>query len=146
MEGVEKDCGALGWLFQALVNDMKYSYPVWEDFTAKATKLHSQLRTTVLAAAAFLDAFQKVADMATSTRGATRDIGSALTRMCMRHRSIEAKLRHLTNALMEKLIAPLHDKIEEWKKTSHFPQTHQDKEDHINHKNHAGYLHTKPEM
>ncbi|XP_028823229.1 protein MTSS 2-like isoform X2 [Denticeps clupeoides] len=118
MEGVEKDCGALGGLFQALVNDMKYSYPVWEDFTAKATKLHSQLRTTVLAAAAFLDAFQKVADMATSTRGATRDIGSALTRMCMRHRSIEAKLRHLTNALMEKLIAPLHDKIEEWKKTS----------------------------
>ncbi|KAG7235936.1 hypothetical protein INR49_001751 [Caranx melampygus] len=45
------------------------SYPVWEDFSAKATKLHSQLRTTVLAAVAFLDAFQKVADMATNTRG-----------------------------------------------------------------------------
>ncbi|KAK5612603.1 hypothetical protein CRENBAI_010747 [Crenichthys baileyi] len=44
------------------------SYPVWEDFSAKATKLHSQLRTTVLAAVAFLDAFQKVADMATNTR------------------------------------------------------------------------------
>lgn len=28
--------------------------------------------------------------------GATRDIGSALTRMCMRHRSIETKLRHFT--------------------------------------------------
>uniref|UniRef100_A0A8B9H4N7 MTSS I-BAR domain containing 2b n=1 Tax=Astyanax mexicanus TaxID=7994 RepID=A0A8B9H4N7_ASTMX len=28
---------------------------------------------------------------------ATRDIGSALTRMCMRHRSIESKLRHFTN-------------------------------------------------
>uniref|UniRef100_A0AAY4BSG4 IMD domain-containing protein n=1 Tax=Denticeps clupeoides TaxID=299321 RepID=A0AAY4BSG4_9TELE len=92
-----------GGLFQALVNDMKYSYPVWEDFTAKATKLHSQLRRV----ATWLQ-----------YRGATRDIGSALTRMCMRHRSIEAKLRHLTNALMEKLIAPLHDKIEEWKKTS----------------------------
>uniref|UniRef100_A0A8C2JRR1 MTSS I-BAR domain containing 2a n=1 Tax=Cyprinus carpio TaxID=7962 RepID=A0A8C2JRR1_CYPCA len=75
-------------------------------------------RTTVLAVAAFLDAFQKVADMATNTRGATRDIGSALTRMCMRHRSIEAKLRHFTNALMEKMIAPLQDKIEEWKKTA----------------------------
>uniref|UniRef100_A0A8B9L0Y3 MTSS1-like protein n=1 Tax=Astyanax mexicanus TaxID=7994 RepID=A0A8B9L0Y3_ASTMX len=79
---------------------------------------HSQLRTTVLATAAFLDAFQKVADMATNTRGATRDIGSALTRMCMRHRSIEAKLRHFTNALMERLITPLQDKIEEWKKTA----------------------------
>ncbi|XP_053303086.1 protein MTSS 2 [Pleuronectes platessa] len=118
MESVEKECGALGGLFQAIVNDMKCSYPVWEDFSAKATKLHSQLRTTVLAAVAFLDAFQKVADMATNTRGATRDIGSALTRMCMRHRSIEAKLRQFTNALMESLITPLQDKIEDWKKTA----------------------------
>ncbi|XP_077420844.1 protein MTSS 2 isoform X3 [Vanacampus margaritifer] len=118
METVEKECGALGGLFQAIVNDMKCSYPVWEDFSAKATKLHSQLRTTVLAAVAFLDAFQKVADMATNTRGATRDIGSALTRMCMRHRSIEAKLRQFTNALMESLIMPLQDKIEDWKKTA----------------------------
>uniref|UniRef100_A0A3Q1I1Y5 IMD domain-containing protein n=1 Tax=Anabas testudineus TaxID=64144 RepID=A0A3Q1I1Y5_ANATE len=118
METVEKECGALGGLFQAIVNDMKCSYPVWEDFSAKATKLHSQLRTTVLAAVAFLDAFQKVADMATNTRGATRDIGSALTRMCMRHRSIEAKLRQFTNALMESLVTPLQDKIEDWKKTA----------------------------
>ncbi|XP_042352205.1 MTSS I-BAR domain containing 2a isoform X2 [Plectropomus leopardus] len=118
MESVEKECGALGGLFQAIVNDMKSSYPVWEDFSAKATKLHSQLRTTILAAVAFLDAFQKVADMATNSRGATRDVGSALTRMCMRHRSIEAKLRHFTNALMEGLVTPLQDRIEEWKKTA----------------------------
>ncbi|NXV75212.1 MTSSL protein, partial [Atlantisia rogersi] len=50
--------------------------------------------------------------------GATRDIGSALTRMCMRHRSIEAKLRQFTNALMESLINPLQDRIEDWKKTA----------------------------
>ncbi|XP_072925798.1 protein MTSS 2 isoform X12 [Hemitrygon akajei] len=115
--GMDKECGALGGLFQAVINDMKGSYPIWEDFNAKAAKLHSQLRTTVLAAAAFLDAFQKVADMATNTRGATRDIGSALTRMCMRHRSIEAKLRHFTNALMESLINPLQERIEDWKKS-----------------------------
>uniref|UniRef100_A0A8C8SSH3 MTSS I-BAR domain containing 2 n=1 Tax=Pelusios castaneus TaxID=367368 RepID=A0A8C8SSH3_9SAUR len=118
METAEKECGALGGLFQAIVSDMKSSYPIWEDFNSKATKLHSQLRTTVLAAVAFLDAFQKVADMATNTRGATRDIGSALTRMCMRHRSIEAKLRQFTNALMESLINPLQDRIEDWKKTA----------------------------
>ncbi|XP_070828525.1 MTSS I-BAR domain containing 2a [Chaetodon trifascialis] len=118
MESVEKECGALGGLFQAIVNDMKSSYPVWEDFTAKATKLHSQLRTTILAAVAFLDTFQKVADMATNSRGATRDFGSALTRMCMQHRSIEAKLRHFTNALMEGLVMPLQGRIEEWKKTA----------------------------
>ncbi|XP_061561068.1 protein MTSS 2 isoform X8 [Phycodurus eques] len=38
--------------------------------------------------------------------------------MCMRHRSIEAKLRQFTNALMESLITPLQDKIEDWKKTA----------------------------
>ncbi|XP_063169258.1 protein MTSS 2 isoform X2 [Candoia aspera] len=118
MEAAEKECGALGGLFQAIVNDMKSSYPVWEDFNSKATKLHSQLRTTILAAVAFLEAFQKVADVATNARGATRDIGSALTRMCMRHRSIETKLRQFTSALMESLISPLQERIEDWKKTA----------------------------
>uniref|UniRef100_A0A2K6NDY7 MTSS I-BAR domain containing 2 n=1 Tax=Rhinopithecus roxellana TaxID=61622 RepID=A0A2K6NDY7_RHIRO len=56
--------------------------------------------------------------MATNTRGATRDIGSALTRMCMRHRSIETKLRQFTNALLESLINPLQERIEDWKKAA----------------------------
>ncbi|CDQ64048.1 unnamed protein product [Oncorhynchus mykiss] len=51
---------------------------------------------TVIVTSSFLDAFQKVADMATGTRGATKEIGSALTRMCMRHRSIESKLKLFT--------------------------------------------------
>ncbi|XP_025778304.1 metastasis suppressor protein 1 [Puma concolor] len=97
---------------------MAGSYPVWEDFINKAGKLQSQLRTTVVAAAAFLDAFQKVADMATNTRGGTREIGSALTRMCMRHRSIEAKLRQFSSALIDCLINPLQEQMEEWKKVA----------------------------
>uniref|UniRef100_A0A6Q2YJV9 MTSS I-BAR domain containing 1 n=1 Tax=Esox lucius TaxID=8010 RepID=A0A6Q2YJV9_ESOLU len=92
------------------------SYPIWEDFITKAGKLQSQLRATVVAAAAFLDAFQKVADLATSTRGGTRDIGSALTRMCMRHRSIEAKLRQFSMAFIDCLINPLQEQMEEWKR------------------------------
>ncbi|KAI5106031.1 metastasis suppressor 1 isoform X2 [Silurus meridionalis] len=69
MEAVmEKECSALGGLFQAIINDMKSSYPVWEDFISKAGKLQAQIRTTVMAVAAFLDAFQKVADLATGTR------------------------------------------------------------------------------
>nr|XP_032816720.1 protein MTSS 2 isoform X12 [Petromyzon marinus] len=115
---IEKECGALGGLFQAVMNDMKVSYPIWEDFISRASKLHSQLRTTLTAAGAFLEAFQKVADMATNTRGATRDIGSALTRMCMRHRSIETKLAHFTQALASNLLGPLQEKLEEWKKTA----------------------------
>uniref|UniRef100_A0AAZ3RHZ8 IMD domain-containing protein n=2 Tax=Oncorhynchus tshawytscha TaxID=74940 RepID=A0AAZ3RHZ8_ONCTS len=113
---IEKECSALGGLFQSVIGDMKNSYPIWEDFISKAGKLQSQLRATVVAAAAFLDAFQKVADLATNTRGGTRDIGSALTRMCMRHRSIEAKLRDFSMAFMDCMINPLQDQMEEWKR------------------------------
>ncbi|KAM4582560.1 protein MTSS 1, partial [Fundulus diaphanus] len=116
--GIEKECSALGGLFQLIMNDMKASYPTWEDFVSKGAKLQSQLRTTIVVTGAFLDAFQKVADMATGTRGATKDIGSALTRMCMRHRSIESKLKLFTTALSEGLITPLELKMEEWKKAA----------------------------
>ncbi|CAF99993.1 unnamed protein product [Tetraodon nigroviridis] len=124
---IEKECSALGGLFQTVIGDMKSSYPVLEDFITKAGKLQSQLRATAVTVATFLDAFQKVADLATNSRvsiqtimpvladswlalqsdslelwsvssaaGGTRDIGSALTRMCMRHRSIEAKLKQFS--------------------------------------------------
>ncbi|XP_078735713.1 protein MTSS 2-like isoform X1 [Lampetra fluviatilis] len=115
---LERECNALGGLFQSIVNDMKSSYPVWEDFTNKATKFHSQLRTTVVAAATFLDAFQKIADLATNSRGATREIGSAFTRMCMRHKSIEFKLRQFSVALLDSLINPLQERLEDWKKST----------------------------
>ncbi|XP_040901109.1 protein MTSS 1-like isoform X3 [Toxotes jaculatrix] len=113
---IEKECSALGGLFQTLIGDMKSSYPIWEDFITKAGKLQSQLRATVVAVAAFLDAFQKVADLATNSRGGTRDIGSALTRMCMRHRSIEAKLKQFSMGFLEGLINPLQEQMEEWKR------------------------------
>ncbi|XP_034440449.1 protein MTSS 1 isoform X9 [Hippoglossus hippoglossus] len=116
--GIEKECSALGGLFQLIMTDMKASYPTWEDFVTKGAKLQSQLRTTIVVTGAFLDAFQKVADMATGTRGATKEIGSALTRMCMRHRSIESKLKLFTTALSESLITPLELKMEEWKKAA----------------------------
>lgn len=114
--GMEKECSALGGLFQTIMNDMKASYPTWEDFISKAIKLQSQLRNTTIVTGSFLDAFQKIADMAINTRGATKEIGSALTRMCMRHRNIESRLKHLTVALSDSLINPLEGKIEEWKK------------------------------
>ncbi|KAM9310107.1 protein MTSS 1-like [Pholidichthys leucotaenia] len=113
---IEKECSALGGLFHTLIADMKSSYPIWEDFTNKAGKLQSQLRATAVAVAAFLDAFQKVADLATNSRGGTRDIGSALTRMCMRHRSIEAKLKQFSIGFLEGLINPLQEQMEDWKR------------------------------
>ncbi|XP_041664140.1 protein MTSS 1-like [Cheilinus undulatus] len=115
---MERECSALGGLFQTVIGDMKGGYPVWDDFISKASKLQSQLRTTVVAVAAFLDAFQKVADLATNSRGGTRDIGSALTRMCMRHRSIEAKLRQFSMVFLDCLINPLQEQMEEWKRVA----------------------------
>jgi len=114
----ERDCLAMGSMFQLVINDMKAGSQNWEDLVIKATKFHAQLKGTITASTAFLDSFQKIADMATSTRGGTKEIGSALTRICLRHRSVEAKLKTLTSALMDCLVSPLQDRLEEWKKTT----------------------------
>uniref|UniRef100_A0A1A8MAV9 Metastasis suppressor 1 n=2 Tax=Nothobranchius pienaari TaxID=704102 RepID=A0A1A8MAV9_9TELE len=113
---IEKECSALGGLFQTVIGDMKSSYPIWEDLITKAGKLQSQLRATAVAVTVFLDAFQKVADLATNSKGGTRDIGSALTRMCLRHRSIEAKLKQFSMCFLEGLINPLQEQMEDWKR------------------------------
>ncbi|XP_022082459.1 MTSS1-like protein [Acanthaster planci] len=112
----ERDCSVLGGLFQTIINDMKGSVPVWEDFTSKASKLHTQLKTTIVAVSAFLEAFQRIADIATNSRGATKDLGASLTRMCIRHKTIELKLKSFTNAIMECLVNPLQERMEDWKK------------------------------
>ncbi|KAJ8708455.1 hypothetical protein PYW07_010580 [Mythimna separata] len=49
-------------------NDRTNSAPMWEEFISKATKLHSALKSALVAIAAFLDAFQKIADAATNAR------------------------------------------------------------------------------
>uniref|UniRef100_A0A3Q0SJX9 MTSS I-BAR domain containing 1 n=1 Tax=Amphilophus citrinellus TaxID=61819 RepID=A0A3Q0SJX9_AMPCI len=81
--GIEKECSALGGLFQLIMNDMKVKNGHTSPLTSRLIVF---IVTTIAVTGAFLDAFQKVADMATGTRGATKEIGSALTRMCMRHR------------------------------------------------------------
>jgi metastasis suppressor protein 1 len=66
----------------------------------------------------FLDAFQRIADLATNTKGATREIGTGLTRLILRHKSIEQKLKSLTNALLDTFIQPLNERIDDWKKST----------------------------
>ncbi|XP_048523340.1 flocculation protein FLO11 isoform X3 [Dendroctonus ponderosae] len=113
---IDKESG-LGGLFQQIIMDMKNGMPLWEDLIAKATKLHSSLKATILAVTAYLEAFQKIADSATNTRGATREIGTALTRICLRHKAVENRMKHFTGVIMECLIIPLQDRLEEWRKT-----------------------------
>lgn len=75
-------------------------------------------RSTIAASTAFLDSFQKIADMATTTRGGTKEIGTALTRLCLRQRSVEAKMKAFNAAIMDRLVLPLQERVEEWKKTT----------------------------
>lgn len=117
--GSERERSGLGGLFQSLVSDMKGSSPLWDDLLSKASKLQSQLRATVGAVSSFLDAFQRVAELASSSRGGTRDIGVALSRTCLSHRSIETKLRHFSVMLVECLVEPLQEQMEEWKRSLH---------------------------
>jgi len=116
MEGnIERECSALGGLFQQIVTDMKNGTPLWEDLVAKATKLHTCLRATIQAIAAYLDVFQKIADAATNARGATKEIGTALTRICLRQKAVEARMKTFTSAIMNCLVVPLQAKLEDWR-------------------------------
>nr|NP_001260748.1 missing-in-metastasis, isoform L [Drosophila melanogaster]AGB93281.1 missing-in-metastasis, isoform L [Drosophila melanogaster] len=114
---LERDSSALGSLFQQIINDMKNTSPLWEDFVAKAGKLHTCLRAAIQAIAAYLDAFQKIADAATNSRGASKEIGTALTRVCLRHKAVETRLKTFTSTIMDCLVQPLQERIEDWKRT-----------------------------
>ncbi|CAF0963739.1 unnamed protein product [Adineta steineri] len=118
IENAEKECAVLGSLFQGIVNEMKNSSTLWEDLASKANKMHLQLKSTITTFSVFLDAFQRIADLATNTKGATREIGTALTRLILRHKSIEQKLKSFTSSLVETFIQPLNERIEEWKKSA----------------------------
>nr|CAB3264071.1 metastasis suppressor protein 1 [Phallusia mammillata] len=115
---IEKECSLLGTLFQNIVTDLKSSSPVWEEFVSRGMKLYTLLKSTTFAVSAFVESMQKIADNATNTKGSTKDIGSALTRICVRQKMVENKLKQFTNALLENLISPIQDRLEEWKKVA----------------------------
>ncbi|XP_022698656.1 uncharacterized protein LOC111265912 [Varroa jacobsoni] len=122
---IEKDVSVLSGLFTFIITDLKGSTPIWEDFLMKTGKLHSQLKVTMSCLGTFVEAMQRIADMATSAQGATRDVGKALTRLCLRHRAFENRLKALIDALQDALIIPMTDKIEDWKRiTTQIDRTH----------------------
>uniref|UniRef100_A0A0P4W6L3 IMD domain-containing protein n=1 Tax=Scylla olivacea TaxID=85551 RepID=A0A0P4W6L3_SCYOL len=119
IDTLDRDCSALAGLFQMVINDMKGSGPMWEDFLTRASKLQHALKAMLVALTSFLDAFQRIADAATSTRGATKEVGAALTRICLRHRAVENRVRTLTTALVECVVLPLQERVEEWRRSQH---------------------------
>lgn len=48
--------------------------------------------------------------------GASKEIGTALTRVCLRHKAVETRMKTFTTAIMDSLIIPLQDKVEDWKR------------------------------
>ncbi|TRY62188.1 hypothetical protein TCAL_17208 [Tigriopus californicus] len=50
--------------------------------------------------------------------GATREIGACLTRIVIRHKAMETRMKTLCSALLECMVVPLQDKLEEWRKTT----------------------------
>ncbi|BHF82557.1 Metastasis suppressor protein 1 [Sparganum proliferum] len=89
----------------------------WEDFIGKSSKLNASLTTTIQCLAGFLEAFQKISDIAQGSNFGLRDLGMAMTRFCLRQRGVESRLRTFNSQLGDCLIAPLTDRLEEWKRT-----------------------------
>ena len=50
--------------------------------------------------------------------GATRDIGACLTRIVMRHKSMESRMKTLCAALLDCMILPMQDQMEDWRKSA----------------------------
>ena len=53
-----------------------------------------------------------------SIPGATRDIGTCLTRIVIRHRSMESRMKSLAGALMDCLIIPVQGRLDEWRRVT----------------------------
>ncbi|CAH8665333.1 unnamed protein product [Dicrocoelium dendriticum] len=99
-----------------ILADLKSSYPYWEDVVSKAGKLHSSINLVAQHSAAFFDAIQKVADLASRASGGGREIGACLTRVCLRQRRLQTKLKSLSNHLLTSVATPLSTKVDEWRR------------------------------
>ncbi|KAF7260941.1 hypothetical protein EG68_01812 [Paragonimus skrjabini miyazakii] len=97
--------------------NLKNTLTLWEDMVSKTMKLNAALRTVIQCIAGFLEAFQKVADSAYSSNCGLRELGSSMTRFCLRERGLESRLRIFNSQLLDCLAAPLADRLEEWRRT-----------------------------
>ncbi|KAH9580408.1 Metastasis suppressor protein 1, variant 2 [Schistosoma haematobium] len=83
----------------------------------KTSKLSASLKTVIQCIGGFLEAFQKIADCAYGSNCGLKDLGSSMTRFCLRERGLESRLRTFNSQLTECLTAPLVDRLEEWKRS-----------------------------
>ncbi|KAA0194730.1 Metastasis suppressor protein 1 [Fasciolopsis buskii] len=79
--------------FTSQLANLKNTLSLWEDVASKTMKLSAALRTVIQCIAGFLEAFQKVADSAYGSNCGLRELGSCMTRFCLRERGLESRLR-----------------------------------------------------
>ncbi|EFO88557.1 hypothetical protein CRE_13654 [Caenorhabditis remanei] len=102
-------------LYQSVVHDMKQTYPGWESLSQKAHKLGTHLRATAQCLSSFTEAMQQVSDNANNLKGASRDVGACVTRVCIKQRAIESRMRSWADALCEELAISLQQRGNYWK-------------------------------
>ncbi|EGT35468.1 hypothetical protein CAEBREN_23447 [Caenorhabditis brenneri] len=102
-------------LYQSVVHDMKHTYPGWDSLSQKAQKLGTQLRATAQCLSSFTEAMQTVCDNANNLKGASRDVGACVTRVCIKQRAIENRMRSWADALCEELAISLQQRGNYWK-------------------------------
>ncbi|KAM3178915.1 hypothetical protein ACTXT7_001591 [Hymenolepis weldensis] len=76
------------------------------------------MSVTMQCMSGFLEAFQKIADIAETNNAGLRPFGIALRRYCLRQRCIESRLRSFNSQITDCLVTPLSDRLEEWRRTS----------------------------
>ncbi|VDL76316.1 unnamed protein product [Nippostrongylus brasiliensis] len=91
------------------------SYPAWEMVGQRAQKLSAQLRATATCLAGFVDSIQAVSDYANNLKGAARDMGVCMTRVCMRERALEHRLRSVADALSDETAVSIQQRAAYWK-------------------------------
>ncbi|KRY12929.1 Metastasis suppressor protein 1 [Trichinella patagoniensis] len=65
---LEKESNALAGLFQNIICDLKGGQAVWDDLIQKTVKFSGQMKLTIGAVSGFIEALQRVADMATAAK------------------------------------------------------------------------------
>ncbi|KAK5968848.1 IMD domain-containing protein, partial [Trichostrongylus colubriformis] len=81
----------------------------------RAQKLSAQLRATAACIAGFVDSVQAVSDYANNLKGAARDMGVCMTRVCMRERALEHRLRAVADALADETAVSIQQRAAYWK-------------------------------
>ncbi|CAD5206568.1 unnamed protein product [Bursaphelenchus okinawaensis] len=102
-------------LCESVLSDLKSTNCAWEVMSTRASKLATQLNNTAICLSNFVDCLQIVSDSANSIKGASRDIGAALTRFCLRQRTLQSDLKAFSSVISNNFCPTLESRSSEWK-------------------------------